>query len=73
MLRATAAVHGGTRRVDVHTRLGHAPRLMQQQSEAENDRRFRLLVESVEDYAIFILSLDGFVATWNAGAQRIKR
>jgi hypothetical protein len=46
---------------------------MQQQSEAENDRRFRLLVESVEDYAIFILSLDGFVATWNAGAQRIKR
>jgi hypothetical protein len=41
--------------------------------EAEEDaRRFRLLVESVKDYAIFILGCDGRVATWNAGAERIK-
>jgi PAS domain S-box-containing protein len=33
---------------------------------------FRLLVESVTDYAIFMIDADGFVATWNAGAQRIK-
>jgi PAS domain S-box-containing protein len=33
---------------------------------------FRLLVESVEDYAIFLLAPDGRVLTWNAGAQRIK-
>ena len=33
---------------------------------------FRLLVEAVEDYAIFLLSLDGTVLSWNTGAQRIK-
>jgi PAS domain S-box-containing protein len=38
----------------------------------EGDYRFRLLVESVRDYAIFILDLHGRVTTWNAGAQRIK-
>jgi PAS domain S-box-containing protein len=36
------------------------------------DERFRLLVESVKDYAIFMLDPQGRVATWNAGAQRIK-
>ncbi|HEX7559701.1 MAG TPA: PAS domain-containing sensor histidine kinase, partial [Usitatibacter sp.] len=39
---------------------------------AENDERFRLLVESVKDYAIFILDTDGRVVTWNLGAERIK-
>jgi PAS domain S-box-containing protein len=33
---------------------------------------FRLLVDAVQDYAIFLLSLDGHVLTWNSGAQRIK-
>ena len=33
---------------------------------------FRLLVESVKDYAIFMLDPLGRVASWNAGAQRIK-
>lgn len=32
----------------------------------------RLLVESVRDYAIFQLDPDGFVSTWNQGAERIK-
>jgi PAS domain S-box-containing protein len=38
----------------------------------EVEERFRLLVESVRDYAIFILDPDGKVATWNIGAERIK-
>jgi PAS domain S-box-containing protein len=33
---------------------------------------FRLLVESVQDYAIYILAPDGTVQSWNAGAQRLK-
>jgi PAS domain S-box-containing protein len=37
----------------------------------ESERRFRLMVESVVDYAIFMLDRDGRVASWNAGAQRI--
>jgi PAS domain S-box-containing protein len=32
----------------------------------------RLLVESTTDYAIFLLDPQGYVASWNAGAQRIK-
>src|SRR5690349_21558572 len=33
---------------------------------------FRRLVESVKDYAIFMLTPEGTIATWNAGAQRLK-
>jgi PAS domain S-box-containing protein len=36
------------------------------------DNSFRLLVESVKDYAIFLLDPGGHIASWNAGAQRIK-
>jgi PAS domain S-box-containing protein len=38
----------------------------------QSEELFRLLVESVSDYAIFMLDPTGHVATWNAGAQRIK-
>ena len=38
----------------------------------EIERRFQLLVESVTDYAIFMLDLSGTVVNWNLGAQRIK-
>ncbi|HEY2591449.1 MAG TPA: PAS domain S-box protein [Steroidobacteraceae bacterium] len=37
----------------------------------QNEQRFRLLVESVHDYALFMLDPLGFVSSWNAGAQRI--
>ena len=36
------------------------------------EESFRLMVESVSDYAIVMLDPDGFVASWNTGAQRIK-
>jgi PAS domain S-box-containing protein len=38
----------------------------------ESERRFRLLVEGVIDYAIYMLDPDGIVTNWNAGAERIK-
>jgi len=38
---------------------------------AENSR-YRLLVESIQDYAIFLMDRDGYVSTWNKGAQKIK-
>jgi PAS domain S-box-containing protein len=37
-----------------------------------SEDQFRLLVEGVQDYAIFMLDPSGHVSTWNAGAQRIK-
>jgi len=38
----------------------------------ESEERFRLMVEGVEDYAIFMLDTEGKVATWNRGAERNK-
>jgi PAS domain S-box-containing protein len=38
----------------------------------ESEERFRLLVEGVRDYAIFMLDPQGNITTWNAGAERIK-
>src|SRR5205807_4906796 len=38
----------------------------------ESEERFRLLVESVKEYAIFMLDPAGRVASWNAGAEAIK-
>src|SRR5215831_5176045 len=37
------------------------------------EAQFRLLVEAVQDYAIFMLDPTGHVRTWNLGAQRINQ
>lgn len=36
-----------------------------------SELRFRQLVESVKDYAIYMLDIEGRIVTWNSGAQRI--
>ncbi|HZH25746.1 MAG TPA: PAS domain S-box protein [Azospirillaceae bacterium] len=38
----------------------------------QSEERFRLLVQGVTDYAIFMLDTTGHVTNWNAGAQRMK-
>jgi PAS domain S-box-containing protein len=38
----------------------------------ESERRFRLLVEGVTDYAIYMLDPEGNVVNWNPGAERLK-
>lgn len=38
----------------------------------QSEERFRLLMECVVDYAIFMLDVDGYIVSWNAGAERIK-
>jgi len=38
----------------------------------QSEEQFRLLVQSVTDYAIYRLDPDGHVASWNSGAERIK-
>ena len=46
-------------------------RRMQEEALRQSEERFRLLVDSVKDYAIFMLDPQGRVASWNGGAQRI--
>jgi len=38
----------------------------------QSDKLFRLLVQSVTDYAIYMLDAQGHVTSWNAGAERLK-
>ena len=49
-----------TSAIDSRTRL-HSPEV------------FRLLVDTVADYAIFLLDPDGIITSWNAGAERLKQ
>ena len=38
----------------------------------QSEQRFRLLIDAVQDYAIFMLDPEGVVVSWNSGAQRMK-
>src|ERR1051325_1415811 len=37
-----------------------------------DDSRYRQLVDAITDYAIYMLDTDGYISSWNAGAQRFK-
>jgi len=47
-------------------------RKMAEETLKQSEQQFRLLVQSVTDYAIYMLAPDGCVTNWNQGAQRIK-
>jgi PAS domain S-box-containing protein len=47
-------------------------RKFEQEHLRQSEERFRLLVEGVQDYAVYMLSPEGVVTSWNAGARRIK-
>src|ERR671933_2903608 len=48
------------------------PRTSRRARQTEDAGLFRLLVDRVVDYAIFLLTPDGHVASWNPGAERLK-
>ena len=47
-------------------------RIRARDSLLESERRFRILVEGVIDYAIYMLDPSGVIVNWNTGAQRLK-
>ena len=47
-------------------------RKMHEEALRQSEERFRVLVEGVVDYAIFMLDEEGMVTSWNAGAERIQ-
>jgi PAS domain S-box-containing protein len=47
-------------------------RLRAQQALQESERRFRMLVDGVIDYAIYMLDPSGLIVNWNSGAERLK-
>jgi PAS domain S-box-containing protein len=54
------------------TRAGIEEAYLSELLELSEEQRFRLLIGSVTDYAIYMLDSQGHVATWNPGAQRFK-
>jgi PAS domain S-box-containing protein len=56
--------------LDLQTEMADSESNLEQLPHSEE--QFRLLVEGVKDYAIYMLSPKGIVTTWNSGAQRIK-
>src|SRR5215468_12618205 len=44
----------------------------QQRDSFDSERSFRLLVEGVADYALYMLDPTGIITSWNIGGQRIK-
>jgi len=55
-------------------RMNEASKLLRAREQAlrEGEERFRLVIEGVRDYGIFMLDTEGHVVSWNTGAQRIK-
>jgi PAS domain S-box-containing protein len=52
---------------------GKAPKKVKKAAASRSgEEHFRLIIEGVKDYALLMLDPDGNVASWNAGAQRIK-
>ncbi len=58
--------------VDAASQGGEAERTHALELLRQSEERFRLMVESVRDYAIFMLDTEGYVASWNRGAELNK-
>jgi PAS domain S-box-containing protein len=69
--RASEEVRGGRDELKLRAAERSSERRQESSDRQQADDRFRLLVESVRDYAIFIVDPDGRVVTWNSGAERI--
>ena len=59
-------------KVSVFVDLFHINERLKLKAIQQSEERFRLLVESMQDYAIFMLDPEGRVTSWNIGAERIE-
>ncbi|MPZ75084.1 MAG: response regulator [Deltaproteobacteria bacterium] len=58
-------------KVSVFVDLFHKNEQLKQQAIRQSEERFRLVVESLQDYAVFMMDPSGRVSSWNLGAERI--
>ena len=65
----SSSLRARTRQYQVRAHLAQQEEARRTIQEAE--QRFRLLVENIEDYAIFMLDTEGRVTSWNSGAEQM--
>jgi PAS domain S-box-containing protein len=70
----TAAIRDITVRKDAEKQLRHleGKRRLVEEALRESEERYRLLLDGVQDHAIFVMDPRGQILSWNAGAERIK-
>jgi PAS domain S-box-containing protein len=61
------------KRVEAALKHDIAERRKAQEALMESEWRFRMVIQGVTDYAIFMLDRDGYITNWNVGAQRIHQ
>jgi PAS domain S-box-containing protein len=74
--KATEVLHAEIeqrKRVEAALKLDIAERRKAQDALLQSEWRFRLFIQGVTDYAIFMLDSDGCITNWNLGAQRIHQ
>jgi PAS domain S-box-containing protein len=64
--KLAAVVRRGLKEAQRRTRIRHKAEQLR-----ESEERFRMLVEGVKDYALFMLDTRGLITSWNSGAQRL--
>jgi PAS domain S-box-containing protein len=78
LLTLTAFIHVGIRKSrksvldTAETKRQSAGRSLIEEALRASEERYRLLLDGIEDYAIFMIDPQGRVVSWNAGAERIK-
>jgi PAS domain S-box-containing protein len=73
-LPAKAAIRGISARDDAKERLTKAEdrRWLVEEALRESQEQYRMLLDGIQDYAIFMMDPQGRIVSWNAGAERIK-
>ncbi len=70
----TAAIRDITVRKDAETHLATMQKVRSRMEEElrDSEERYRLLLDGVRDYAIYMLNVDGDIVTWTSAAERLK-
>jgi PAS domain S-box-containing protein len=69
---ATVIRDTGAKDAEKHLALVEGGRLLAEEALKESEERYRMLLDGIPDYAIFMMDPRGNVVSWNAGAERIK-
>ena len=77
-IRSSLRAKAATRRVGVrndakkHSKKMESRHRLAEEALRESKEQYRMLLDGIENYAIFMMDPQGRIVSWNAGAERIK-